>query len=126
LALESRNIYEMRACKYLLDRIQNDSKEQVNTTNFTIEHILPQNEELDSEWKVMLGDEWKALREEWLHRLGNLALTGYNSEYGDRSFADKKTISGGFNGTVAITLFQELWQCRNVRMGHVQASPFSC
>lgn len=45
----------------------------------------------------MLGDQWKAVQEEWLHRLGNLTLTGYNSEYSDRSFADKKTISGGFN-----------------------------
>jgi uncharacterized protein with ParB-like and HNH nuclease domain/predicted transport protein len=97
LALESRDIYEMRTCKYLLDRIQNDSKEQVNTASFTIEHVLPQNEELNSDWKAMLGDQWKAVQEEWLHRLGNLTLTGYNSEYSDRSFADKKTISGGFN-----------------------------
>jgi predicted transport protein len=32
----------------------------------------------------------------WLHRLGNLTLTGYNSEYSDRAFAEKKTITGGF------------------------------
>ena len=29
-------------------------------------------------------------------RLGNLTLTGYNSKYSDRPFAEKKTISGGF------------------------------
>ena len=33
----------------------------------------------------------------WLHRLGNLTLTGYNSTYSDRPFSEKKTISGGFD-----------------------------
>ena len=45
----------------------------------------------------MLGPQWKEVQETWLHRLGNLTLTGYNSEYQDRSFVDKKAIPGGFN-----------------------------
>jgi predicted transport protein len=96
-ALETRNIYEMRICKYLLDRIQNESKEKVNTETLSIEHVLPQNDELNSEWRAMLGGKWRAIQEEWLHRLGNLTLTGYNSEYGDKPFDEKKTMSGGFN-----------------------------
>ncbi len=45
----------------------------------------------------MLGDGWKETQGKYLHTLGNLTLTGYNSELSDRSFADKKKISGGFD-----------------------------
>ena len=40
--------------------------------------------------------DWADTQRQWLHRLGNLTLTGYNSKYSDRPFAEKKTISGGF------------------------------
>jgi len=96
-SLETRNVYDMRRCKYLLDRLENDSKEQINTSSFSIEHIMPQNENLNDDWQTMLGPGWKEIKELWLHRLGNVTLTGYNSEYQDRSFADKKTIANGFN-----------------------------
>ena len=45
----------------------------------------------------MLGPNWRRDHKVWLHRLGNLTLTGYNSTYQDRPFEEKKTISGGFN-----------------------------
>lgn len=96
-ALESRDVYDMRHCHYLLDQLENDSKEKIDTSTFTIEHIMPQNEELRAEWQAMLGFDWKAVHEAWLHRLGNITLTGYNSKYSDRSFEDKKTIEQGFN-----------------------------
>jgi Protein of unknown function (DUF1524) len=44
----------------------------------------------------MLGPEWKKLQPIWLHRLGNLTLTGYNSTYSDHPFEEKKTTAGGF------------------------------
>jgi len=40
--------------------------------------------------------EWERIQQTWLHTLGNLTLTGYNSEYGDRSFTAKRDMSGGF------------------------------
>jgi predicted transport protein len=93
-----RDIYGLRVCAYLLERLENhDSKEPTNTTGYTVEHIMPQNEKLSEEWQKMLGKEWKKTQTTWLHRLGNLTLTGYNSTYSDRSFEDKKTIAGGFN-----------------------------
>jgi predicted transport protein len=93
-----RDIYGLRVCGYLLDRLENHgSKEPSNTTGYTIEHIMPQNEKLPEEWQTMLGKEWKKIQATWLHRLGNLTLTGYNSTYSDRPFEDKKTIPGGFN-----------------------------
>jgi uncharacterized protein with ParB-like and HNH nuclease domain/predicted transport protein len=96
-ALETRDAYEMRTCAYLLDRLENDSKEKIDTSSFTIEHVLPQNENVGAAWREMLGADWKAIQETWLHRLGNLTLTGYNTEYSDRSFDDKKTMAKGFN-----------------------------
>jgi hypothetical protein len=95
--LETRDVYDMRQCHYLLDRLENDSKEQIETSGFTIEHVMPQNEEISPDWQKMLGSEWQSVWEVWLHRLGNVTLTGYNSEYSDKSFPDKKTIPGGFN-----------------------------
>jgi predicted transport protein len=36
------------------------------------------------------------VQEQWLHTLGNLTLTGYNAEYSDRPFAEKRDMVGGF------------------------------
>jgi predicted transport protein len=72
-------------------------KEHVSVDEYTIEHILPQNKDLSTEWTTMLGDDWQTVQNENLHTLGNLTLTGYNSELSDRPFSQKKTIDGGFN-----------------------------
>jgi uncharacterized protein with ParB-like and HNH nuclease domain/predicted transport protein len=96
-ALETRDVYDMRNCHYLLDRLENQSKEKIDTSTFTIEHVMPQNDDLSAEWRAMLGKDWKSIQEVWLHRLGNITLTGYNSEYSDRSFSEKKVTSKGFN-----------------------------
>lgn len=90
--LETRDVYDMRHCHYLLDRLENDSKEKIETTSFTIEHIMPQNEALSAEWRAMLGANWKTVHEVWLHRLGNITLTAYNSEYSDLPFEKKKAL----------------------------------
>ena len=37
-----------------------------------------------------------AVQQTWLHTLGNLTLTGYNSEYSDRPFSEKRDMTGGF------------------------------
>ena len=96
--LVSRDIYGLRVCGYLLDRLENhDSKEPTDTSTFSIEHVLPQNDRLPEPWQQMLGKDWKRVQAEWAHRLGNLTLTGYNSTYSDRPFEEKKTIAGGFN-----------------------------
>ena len=51
---------------------------------------MPQNEALSPEWQAELGSEWQRVQQTWLHTLGNLTLTGYNSEYSDHSFAYKR------------------------------------
>ena len=90
-ALKERNLYRKNAlCKYLLAAIENQGKEKIVTDNLTIEHIMPQNKNLSTAWQKMLGDDWEAVRERYLHTLGNLTLTGYNSELGDRPFPEKQ------------------------------------
>lgn len=95
--IQIRDLYNFHNCRYLLRKLENyNRKEQINVNEYTIEHILPQNENLSSEWRKALGPEWKQVKEEYLHTLGNLTLTGYNSEYRDKFFTEKSNMKGGF------------------------------
>jgi uncharacterized protein with ParB-like and HNH nuclease domain/predicted transport protein len=95
--LHTRDLYNFRSRSYWLRRLENHGrKERVAVDEYTIEHILPQNPELSAAWRQMLGAEWQRVREQWLHTLGNLTLTGYNAEYSDRPFAEKRDMPGGF------------------------------
>jgi predicted transport protein len=95
--LQTRDLYNFRSRSYWLRRLENHGrKERVQVDAYTIEHILPQNEELSAGWKAELGPEWDRVRQTWLHTLGNLTLTGYNSEYSDRPFNEKRAMTGGF------------------------------
>lgn len=89
--LQTRDLYNFRSRSYWLRRLENyDRRERVMVDEFTIEHILPQNENLSPEWREELGIEWQRIQETWLHTLGNLTLTAYNSEFSDRPFAYKR------------------------------------
>ncbi len=93
LALKEKNLYRKNAlCKYLLSAIENQSKEKVETESLSIEHIMPQNKNLSKAWKIMLGENWEQVHERYLHTLGNLTLTGYNTELGDKPFDVKKNM----------------------------------
>lgn len=62
--------------------------------DLTIEHVMPQT--LTRDWREALGPEAEEIHHTWLHRIGNLTITGYNSEYSNASFTTKKTLEGGF------------------------------
>lgn len=95
--LMTRDLYNFRSRSYWLRCLENhDRKEWVPVDEYTIEHILPQNENLSAQWQQALGADWKAVQETWLHTLGNLTLTGYNAEYSDRPFTAKRDMKGGF------------------------------
>ncbi len=95
--LAVKDVYSFRNRNYLLRRLENvGRKERVVVEEYTVEHILPQNEELPAAWKAALGENWKEVHARHLHTLGNLTLTGYNSEYSDRPFAEKRDMKGGF------------------------------
>ena len=94
--VQTRDLYNFRSRSYWLRRFENyGRKEAVPVDEYTVEHILPQNENLSAAWKTELGDEWQRIQQTWLHTLGNLTLTGYNSEYSDRPFTEKRDIDGG-------------------------------
>lgn len=95
--LAVRDLYNFRSRSYWLRRLENfERKERVPVDEYTIEHILPQNDKLSAKWRDALGPEWQRVQETWLHTLGNLTLTGYNAEYSDRPFAEKRDMKGGF------------------------------
>ena len=95
--LQTRDLYNFRSRSYWLRRLENHGrKERVPMDEYTIEHILPQNPELSAAWREALGEEWQRVQQQWLHTLGNLTLTGYNSEYSDRPFVEKRDRDGGF------------------------------
>ena len=89
--LQTRDLYNFRSRSYWLRRLENHGrKERVAVDEYTIEHILPQNENLSPKWREALGADWQRVQQTWLHTLGNLTLTAYNSDYSDRPFAEKR------------------------------------
>lgn len=95
--IKLKDMYNFRSRSYWLRRLENhDRKERVPVDEYTIEHIMPQNENLSSQWKTELGSDWERIQKIYLHTIGNLTLTGYNSEYSDRPFIEKRNMKGGF------------------------------
>ena len=95
--IQARDLYHFRSRSFWLRRMENHGrKERVHVDEYTIEHIMPQNENLSDAWRTELGTDWEQTHSAYLHTLGNLTLTGYNPELSDRPFAEKKTMKGGF------------------------------
>jgi hypothetical protein len=72
------------------------NKEPINIKNCTIEHIMPQNQNLHPMWRQEFGDQWQEIQQKYLHTIGNLTITGYNSDLGDLLFLEKRDRDGGF------------------------------
>lgn len=95
--MQTRNLYAFNRRSYWLRRFENHGrKERVMVQDYTIEHIMPQNETVSAAWQKELGADWKRVHGQYLHTLGNLTLTGYNSEYSDHPFKQKRDMDGGF------------------------------
>ena len=93
--IKIRDLYNFRSKNYWLRRFENfGRKEKIAFSDFTVEHIMPQK--LSEKWEEMLGADWERIHETWLHTLGNLTLTGCNQEYGNKPFAEKRDMEGGF------------------------------
>ncbi|WP_441753349.1 GmrSD restriction endonuclease domain-containing protein [Helicobacter pylori] len=89
------DFYKFKKNRYFFERLENfDTKEPVNTQECTIEHIMPQ--ELTEEWERDLGENFQEIHNKYLHTIGNLTLTGYNTEYSNKSFQEKQGMEKGF------------------------------
>lgn len=96
-AFMTRDIYNMRSRNFILSHLENyGNKAPIIIENYTIEHIMPQNSNPRDEWKIMLGSNWKEVQKTYLHSIGNLTLTAYNSEMSDNPFMVKMDMEGGF------------------------------
>ncbi|OOQ10084.1 DUF262 and DUF1524 domain-containing protein [Helicobacter pylori] len=89
------DFYKFKKNKYFLERLENfDTKEPVDTKECTTEHIMPQT--LTKEWERDLGENFQAIHDKYLHTIGNLTLTGYNQDYSNKSFQEKRDMEKGF------------------------------
>ncbi len=89
------DFYNLKGKKYFFERLEKfDRKERVYTHEYTTEHIMPQK--LTEEWEKDLGENFQAIHDKYLHTIGNLTLTGYNQEYSNNSFQEKRDMEKGF------------------------------
>jgi hypothetical protein len=108
LALTTADLYHRRTCFYMLERLTNSGKEKSALNGLSIEHVLPQKAELPDEWKLMLGEQWRDIQQAWLHRLGNLTLSGFNSELQAAPFQKKRDLKPGGYADSSVWLNLEL------------------
>lgn len=104
-AARTRDFYRIGNRKfYLYDRLENgDSEERIDVIgglesgDFSVEHVMPQT--LSDAWRRELGEDCEQIHEQWLHSIANLTLTAYNSDYGNRPFAQKRDMAKGFRAS---------------------------
>lgn len=92
--LKTMNFYEglKKYSKFILGKIEeHKTKVAVDFRNpkVTIEHIMPQK--LEGNWKEELGENYEKIHKDYIHNIGNLILTEFNSEIGNKSFEEKKS-----------------------------------
>ncbi len=96
-AVPSRPLYDQPGivvkCRAILEMLETGfgHKEQADLTKASIEHLAPQT---IGPWKAMLSEEDQEGYNDWIHTLGNLTLTGYNSELSNKPWAHKKDALG--------------------------------
>ncbi|GAA9284366.1 DUF262 and DUF1524 domain-containing protein [Helicobacter pylori] len=89
------DFYRFKKNRYFFERLENfNRKERVYTHEYTTEHIMPKK--LEDEWERDLGENFQEIHNKYLHTIGNLTLTDYNSEYRNKSFQEKQGMEGGF------------------------------
>lgn len=69
-------------------------KTQGKLHTWTVEHIFPQGENIPDAWVSMIadGDRNRAteIQDQYVHVLGNLTMSGYNSTLSNKSFVEKR------------------------------------
>ncbi|GAA9068238.1 DUF262 and DUF1524 domain-containing protein [Helicobacter pylori] len=89
------DFYNFKKRNIFFERLENfDRKERVYTHEYTTEHIMPQT--LTEEWEKDLGENFQEIHDKYLNTIGNLTKTGYNTEYSNKFFQEKKGMEKGF------------------------------
>ena len=99
--LATRDLYNSRNRSYWLQKVESFGRKEIPAfEEFSIEHIMPQNLELNEWWRRALGPDWLEVQARLLHTIGNLTLTKYNSEFSDKPFPEKRDLKlGGFKSS---------------------------
>lgn len=119
--LKKREVYKFRPKNrtYLFEKLENynnkelvNIKELIDEHDLTIEHIFPQSPDL--KWFKELGkEECESIKENHLHTIGNLTLSGNNGPLGNKSFIEKRDMNNG-NGEQGYK-FSRLWLNRDLQ-----------
>lgn len=103
-AFRTRNMYNIVAAwrGYIYDVMENGDSRDVRDVaralasgDISVEHVMPQT--LTDAWRSELGPNAESIHSIWLHRMGNLTVTGYNGTYSNASYQTKKTLPDGFD-----------------------------
>ena len=102
----SSQIYEENKalCRFVLCALEEDQMTKEREVDlwklkgkqyiWTIEHIFPQGDNIPDDWVKMITNGNPDLAKKYLgshvHQLGNLTISGYNSNLGNRSFVEKR------------------------------------
>ena len=91
-ALKNEPLYGGRAARVVLERLERSypHNEPADLSRATIEHVLPQK--LTPLWADHLGAEAERVHEACKNLLGNLTLSGYNSELSTKPFKEKRVL----------------------------------
>ncbi len=86
---------EPKKCRMILQALERSygHKEKVDPNTLTVEHVMPQtikSGKSAAAWKAMLGEQWSAVHDTWLHTLGNLTLSGYNPNLSNKPYDVKQ------------------------------------
>jgi len=121
-ALKEKDVYNIKPKNrtYLLERIENFQNNELvvieGNSDITIEHIFPQNP--DPKWKMDLGqDDYNFIKENYLHTIGNLTLSGNNGKLGNKSFVEKRDMN--FDGKEQGYKYSRLWLNRDLKSNNV-------
>ena len=110
-SLSQNDFYHINSAfrTYLFERLENyDNIENLQIyqgiaeQKYSIEHIMPQH--LNESWRENLGNDYEKIHSQYLNVIGNLTLTGYNSQYSNRSFAEKQNMKKGFKDSHFVNL----------------------
>lgn len=117
-AFKERDIYDIKPKNrsYLLERLENFNNNEFvvieGNSDISIEHIFPQNP--DPKWKIELGDaEYNLIKDNYIHTIGNLTLSGNNGKLSNKSFLDKQIMN--IDGKEQGYKFSRLWLNRDLQ-----------
>ena len=102
--------------RFILERIERHlaGKEPPKLETVSVEHVMPQT--LTDDWRAQLGEDWETAHALWLHTLGNLTLTGYNSEMSNDDFSAKRQrLTGGTLHLNKLFAGFESWRATDIR-----------